>query len=127
MKSYGIVGATDDEVQTAIQAKYGAEPDKLSYAEEIAVLAGEYSRSLPKSYNAEKVKKREFRRNAKRKLLEQAKAKIQPKGFIGGFIFMAIISGIISWFVQRLLRNYFDESPKGMFALDDLNDEESDE
>lgn len=115
---YGIVGAPDNEVDEAITKRYGSEPDKLSYAQQIAVIAGEYSRNLPKGFNEEKRKRREYRRNAKRVIYEKAKEEIKPVSFIPTFIFLAIISGIIGWIVRRMLDYYFTDSPKGMFSED---------
>lgn len=131
MLEYNIVGASNDEVQQAIEKKWGNNPEEKEYAEQIALIAGDYSRNLPKSFNQDKLKKKEFRRNARRRIKEQAVAQVKPVGFIPGFLFMSIISGIVSWFVQRLLNHYFNESPKGMFYEDfvkgenDVGDDDS--
>lgn len=124
MLEYNIVGASNDEVQQAIEKKWGNNPEEKEYAEQIALIAGDYSRNLPKSFNQDKLKKKEFRRNARRRIKEQAVAQVKPVGFIPGFLFMSIISGIVSFFVQRLLHLYFDESPKGFYASDDTTETE---
>lgn len=116
---YGIVGATDSEVDAAILKKYGKNPDELSYVKQVAVIAGEYSRSLPKGFNQDKKNRRTYRRNAKREILAKAKEQIKPVGFVG-FFFWIFISSIISWFIQRMLTHYFDDSSKGMF-YEELN------
>ncbi len=119
MKEYNIVGASNDEVHDALIKKYGDNPDHLSYAEQVAVIAGDYSRNLPKGLSKEeKSSRRTMRRNAKRAIYAKAKEQIKPVGFIGTFIFLALISGIISWIVQKMLSHYFSDTPKAMFCPD---------
>lgn len=52
-------------------------------------------------------------RRAKRKQLHEhitsQMADVQPVGFVGSFIFFAILSGIISWCVQRILSHYWPQ------------------
>jgi hypothetical protein len=117
---YNIVGAENSEVDKAIQKRWGSEPEKVGYAQQVALIAGEYSRNLPKGLSKEdRESKRTFRRNAKRKITEQARATIKPVGFLATFFFWAILSGIISWFVQKLMRHYFDEKPASCGYFDD--------
>jgi amino acid permease len=42
--------------------------------------------------------------------MEEAKKEVKPVGIIPGFIFMAILSGIVSFFTQFLLKKYFESS-----------------
>jgi len=129
MNSYGIVGAEDSEVDEAIECKYKKEPEKLTYAKQIAAIAGEYSRNLPVGFNRDRKNRRTYRRNAKREIYNRAKEEIKPVGFIASLVFWAILSGIVSWFVQRMLNFYFDESSdshatKKMFCGLDTVDED---
>ena len=124
MNSYGIIGASDQETQEIIEKKWGDNPEKKGYAEQVALITGEYSRNLPKSFNQEKTKKREFRRNAKRTIYNKAKTDIKPVGFIQIFLFWTILSAIVSYFVQKLMHNYFDEKPAGCGFFQDFPNEE---
>lgn len=105
---YGCAGIPDNELDAEVVAKYGEDPEKLSIARQIGQIAGEFSNNLPKGMSPEKRKKKDYRRAARRYITEKTRERIKPVGF-GGFVLMAIISGIISFFVQRLLRAYFGD------------------
>lgn len=108
MQSYNMAGYQDNEVEQDIVAKY-SNPDHQDYARQVAQIAGEFSQNLPKGMSPEKQKKKDYRRAARRYITAKAKEKIQPKGFIGSFLFLTIIGAIISYFVQKLMHKYFDE------------------
>ena len=93
--------------------EYGEDPQKKEFAEKLAVFAGEFSHSNPvgsrEERKAKRIKKRDYRRQCRRHLEEKSKDIPRPVGFIGGFIFMAFLSGLISWLVQMMLRKYFED------------------
>ncbi len=110
MNSYGIVGFQDTEIGEAIKQEYGKEPEKEKIATGVAEIAGEFSRQVSASSHSGVQGRREYRRKCKEYISKQAKERIpKPVGFFGGFIFMAVLSGIISWIVQKLMKKYFDE------------------
>ena len=119
--SYGVSGIPDDEVHAAITAAYGSDPVKLGLAESVAVIAGEFTRTVGAS--PERVKRREYRRKCRRYISDKAKETIpQPKTFIGTFFFLAVLSGIISYFVQMLMRKYFGEADAKTMAEEQQED-----
>lgn len=120
MRQYNVVGFADNELHAAMQAKYGSDEKEMSIAEQVAEIAGEFTRV--KGISPERQKRRDYRRSARRYISEQARARIKPVGFVGGFIFMAILSGIISWIVQRLLNKYYGE-PDAKTMIEEEKDE----
>lgn len=120
MRQYNVVGFADNELHAAIQAKYGSDEKEMSIAEQVAEIAGEFTRT--KGASPERQKRRDYRRSARRYISEKAKERIKPVGFIGGFIFMAILSGIISWLVKKLLDQYFGPTDSKTMELEDLED-----
>jgi len=108
---YNIVGIADSSIENEIQQRYGNNEEHVGYARQIAEIAGEFTNQTPITglKGKERVKeRREYRRKCREYLTTKTREKIQPVGF-GGFVLMAILSGIISFFVQRLMREYFDD------------------
>ncbi len=120
MQSYGMAGYQDSEVEQDIVAKY-SDPTHQDYARQVAQIAGEFSQNLPKGMSPAKEKRRDYKRAARRYISAKAKEKIQPKGFIGGFLFLTIIGAIISYFVQKLMHKYFDE--QGTASMENDSDD----
>lgn len=121
MRQYNVVGFADNELHAAMQAKYGSDDKQMTIAEQVAEIAGEFTRT--KGASPERQKRRDYRRAARRYISEKARERIKPVGFIGGFIFMAILSGIISWIVQKMLQKYFGETDAKTMMEEEKDDE----
>jgi hypothetical protein len=107
--SYGIKDIPDDEIEKAIVSEYKDE-EHQGYARQVGKIAGQFSnKPMIVGWN-DTSKKRHYRRACKRFLMEEAKKEVKPVGIIPGFIFMAILSGIVSFFTQFLLKKYFESS-----------------
>lgn len=111
-QSYSMVGFGSDEITQAVKAQYGDDPRKEALAHQVGEIAAEFTHLTPVSsfQGAGAQKRRDYRKKCRDFISAKAKEKIpKPVGFIGGFVFMAILSGIISWWVQKLMHKYFDE------------------
>lgn len=114
MRVYNAVGFSDNEFNDVIQSKYGANENELTIAQEVGQIAAEFTRIQPVgaihslSPKERRAKRREYRRKCREYLTEKSKERIQPKGMIAGFLFLTLLSAIISFFVQMLLRKYFE-------------------
>lgn len=105
---YNIIGIPNEEVEQEIQKAYGDSPN-VDYAHQVGMIAGEFIATQPVGWNVNS-KKRQFRRSCRRYMSAKAKEKIKPVGFIESFIFWAILSGIISFFTQMIMRRIFNDN-----------------
>ena len=102
---YNIAGIPDQDIDADIKAEYG-DTDNAVYAKQIASIAGEWANSQPKG-SLQAKRKREIRRSMRREVGARARAEIKPVGFVETVFFWWIISGIVSFIVQRILRRMF--------------------
>lgn len=125
MQSYGISGISDSEIDEDLKKTYGGNENHLKWAVEVGKIAGDFTRQTPvgalKSSKSDKQARREYRRKCRDYIKERVYSELKPQekkpedtgdpqvvGFIGsGFIMMAILSGIIQYFVRKLMVKYF--------------------
>ena len=125
--AYCISGLPEDEIQKAVQEKFGDSPEKLSYSEQVGRIVGEYTRQNPPKPNMTAKERRNYRRAARRAISERAKNEVKPVGSImGGFLLMTIIGSIISFFIQMFLRKHFERQGITM-DMDEFDVDETDE
>jgi len=109
---YGIANFGDDEFANLIAEKYKKD-SHIYYAHQLAMILGEFTRNNPVEHGLSGKKnvqyRREYRKHCQEYLMTHAKEHIKPYGILGGFFFVTIISSIISFFVERLLKKYFGD------------------
>ncbi len=122
MIAYNFCGIPDNDIHQEVDKEYGNDPEKKSYAQQIAQIAAEYTRQHPIDKGASRRSRRDYRRSARRAIAAKAREQVKPVGMIPGFIFMTVISSIISWFIQMLLRKQFEKEGVTLDIDEEFND-----
>lgn len=122
--AYGFSGIPDSTINSEIDTEYGKDEEKKTYAQQVAQIAAAYTRENPPPPEEGTTRKarRAYRRASRRVIAKRAHEQIKPVGFVGGFVFMAILSGIISWIIQRLLSHYYGEPDAKTARMEAMED-----
>lgn len=101
------------DVYREIAERYGDDPYCYTSAKGFFDAGMEYVDKLPYGWNVNDNAKqlKRLKKDHEKRIRAYVKANYlpPPKGFIESFIFMAILSGIISWVTQRILNYYFPD------------------
>lgn len=107
--AYGFSGIPDSEINSDIDAEYGKDEEKKTYAQQVAHIAAQYTREHPPLEGGTRKSRRAYRRAARRAIAQRASQEVKPVGFVGGWVFMTLLSAIVSWIIQRMLNKYYGE------------------